>query len=327
MTLYDTMQRLGGVATIAELRSRGHLRASILRALGAETLRKTGRGRIASPQAPIELVRALQVDGVVSCISALRLLGLPTPADGGVTHCSIPPNRGTSKHVTGVRRHFETLVRVDARRIMRAPEAYARAASCLPYFEAVALLDVAETTRAAPTVWEILAIVRTRDRSLADDLAMDVGTGVRSFAETPPRLILRAAGIPTANAVVMSGVGEVDLLVAGHVVIEIDGYAFHSERKSFTGDRRRDRRLRRLGYTVLRYAWEDAEPVAVLRDVLDVLETIDVSKPPRSASRIDESARQEVIRLWKQAQVGGEQLQVSRRTRRALAASVAAATT
>ena len=56
-------------------------------------------------------------------------------------------------------------------------------------------------------------------------------------------------------------VGEVDLLVGDRVVVEIDGFAHHSDRVAFQEDRRRDRELVAQGYVVLRFTAAE-----VLRD-------------------------------------------------------------
>jgi hypothetical protein len=46
---------------------------------------------------------------------------------------------------------------------------------------------------------------------------------------------------------------EVDVLWAEqHVVVEVDGYAFHGHRSAFERDRRRDQALVAAGYTVIR---------------------------------------------------------------------------
>ena len=47
-----------------------------------------------------------------------------------------------------------------------------------------------------------------------------------------------------------------DLLV-GRVVIELDGFAYHSDRADYRRDRRRTNALTALGYRVLRFSWED----------------------------------------------------------------------
>lgn len=41
------------------------------------------------------------------------------------------------------------------------------------------------------------------------------------------------------------------------LIIECDGFAFHSTRSAWLRDRRLDEVFRRLGYVVLRLVWED----------------------------------------------------------------------
>ena len=60
---------------------------------------------------------------------------------------------------------------------------------------------------------------------------------------------------------------EVDLLWREQrLVVEIDGYAFHSSRRSFERDRRKDQHLQTHGYRVIRITWRQLtdEPEAVV---------------------------------------------------------------
>ena len=41
--------------------------------------------------------------------------------------------------------------------------------------------------------------------------------------------------------------------------VQLDGWRYHSSREAFVSDRARDRTLVRLGWTVLRYTWQDVE--------------------------------------------------------------------
>ena len=63
------------------------------------------------------------------------------------------------------------------------------------------------------------------------------------------------------------------------LVIETDGYASHSTRSAHQGDRRRDRRLRRMGLEVERFSWEDVflEPVGTAAEIADIVQR----HPPR----------------------------------------------
>jgi hypothetical protein len=59
------------------------------------------------------------------------------------------------------------------------------------------------------------------------------------------------------------------------LVIECDGFDYHKDRKSFTGDRRRDRKLASLGYSVRRYSGSEivTDLYGAVRDLHDHLNT------------------------------------------------------
>jgi very-short-patch-repair endonuclease len=60
---------------------------------------------------------------------------------------------------------------------------------------------------------------------------------------------------------------EVDFLWPAHgLIVEVDGYAFHSSRSAFERDRRRDAELQTSGYRVIRITWRQIadEPEAVI---------------------------------------------------------------
>lgn len=81
---------------------------------------------------------------------------------------------------------------------------------------------------------------------------------------------------PVSQHRVMDGtrfVGRFDLAYPeAKVIIEVDGYRWHSGRAAWQKDRRRDNDLNRLGWTVLRFTAEDLkEPDAVIRQIKDAL--------------------------------------------------------
>jgi very-short-patch-repair endonuclease len=80
----------------------------------------------------------------------------------------------------------------------------------------------------------------------------------RSKAERLMLALVRAARLPEPETNVRIGPWEADLLWRDrHLVVEFDSYAFHSSRGSFERDRRKDRELQALGYTVLRFTWRE----------------------------------------------------------------------
>lgn len=83
-------------------------------------------------------------------------------------------------------------------------------------------------------------------------LAECEGTSL-SPAESVARVALRRAGFTVLANTPIDGVGFVDLLVEGRVVVECDGYAHHAGPVAFATDRRRDRILHLQGFVVLRF--------------------------------------------------------------------------
>lgn len=57
------------------------------------------------------------------------------------------------------------------------------------------------------------------------------------------------------------------------LVVEVDGYAVHGQRRAFESDRRRDQRLAAAGYTVIRVTWRQLrdEPMAVVARLAQAL--------------------------------------------------------
>jgi len=96
----------------------------------------------------------------------------------------------------------------------------------------------------------------------------------RSEAEGRMLALIRAARLPEP---------ETNARVAGHevdfswrqqrLVVEVDGYAFHSSRRSFERDRRRDQALAREGWRVVRVTWRQmgAEPMVLVATLATAL--------------------------------------------------------
>jgi very-short-patch-repair endonuclease len=123
------------------------------------------------------------------------------------------------------------------------------------------------------------AISRTPGRKGASRLARLLDAGAtsgftRSKAERRMRELLRAAELPQpqANAPLLGYVA--DFLWAEHkLVVEVDGYRFHSDRAAFERDRRRDQVFAAAGYTVVRVTWAQLsnEPLAVVARIAQSL--------------------------------------------------------
>ena len=83
----------------------------------------------------------------------------------------------------------------------------------------------------------------------------------------------------TANTTVsdrLGVIGVVDVLFAAErVVVEVDGWVAHADRRAFQTDRARQNRLVTAGYLVLRFTWEDLtqRPGTVAARVREALAT------------------------------------------------------
>ncbi|MFC7481569.1 endonuclease domain-containing protein [Luedemannella flava] len=102
-----------------------------------------------------------------------------------------------------------------------------------------------------------------------------LGSGARSEAERRAVALLRdariggwAANVGMHDEFGLIGVGDL-VFSEAKVVVEIDGWAYHSARAAFERDRSRQNRLVAAGWTVLRFTWRDLSqrPDHVVRTV------------------------------------------------------------
>jgi very-short-patch-repair endonuclease len=101
----------------------------------------------------------------------------------------------------------------------------------------------------------------------------------RSEAEAELLRLIRAAGLPTPLTNARVGRYEVDFLWPEHgLVVEMDGFAYHSSRHAFERDRLRDADLQSLGLRVIRVTWRQLQqPEALVARLAAALAT---ARPP-----------------------------------------------
>lgn len=96
----------------------------------------------------------------------------------------------------------------------------------------------------------------------------------RSQAEERMLELARNARLPAARTNRRIGRHTVDFeWQAERLVVEVDGYRFHSTRSAFERDRRRDAELMAAGYRVIRVTWRqlESEPLAVVARIAQAL--------------------------------------------------------
>lgn len=78
------------------------------------------------------------------------------------------------------------------------------------------------------------------------------------------------------------------------IIVECDGFAYHSSKEAFQRDRARDRQLMGAGFRVRRYAGTEiyADPIAAGKDLVDFLHSLTVDRQPRLYDAVMEQVRQ-----------------------------------
>jgi very-short-patch-repair endonuclease len=95
-----------------------------------------------------------------------------------------------------------------------------------------------------------------------------------SVPEISARLLFESAGLPFRRQVQVAGVGRVDFLIAGWLIVEVNGFQFHSSRSAWRKDMGRSNIAQTHGYAVLGYAPEQIwnSPDKVLQEISAVLQ-------------------------------------------------------
>lgn len=278
MDFLQWLAAVGGVCTTAATAE--HISDRELR-----QLRRRGslwvplRGWVALAGLRNEVTRALELGGVVSCVSAFREHGLWTPH--GDQHLHVRVHREThSARIDAA--EDATAIRVH-RLLRRLPEQYpwdgidsiltslAVAARCVGTAELLAATDGALQQgklqqEDLQEMAEKLPNALGRVFSTATELS---GSGSEStFADH-----LRRARVSFVQQPELLPGEYFDFLIGKSLVIEIDSLAWHGSREQMANDRRRDAALTALGYRVLRFTYEQVmfEPEAAMAIVLGLV--------------------------------------------------------
>jgi very-short-patch-repair endonuclease len=209
---------------------------------------------------------------LLSHYAAVVLRGLRPPRDG-LIDVTVPGRKIRTRE--GLRVHTAHLHPDDATRHLGIPVTS----------PARTLLDYAAT---APTRDLARAVEEAQVQRQVTDLSLNEqfsrypkhrGTSaLREAIRTDPKLtrseaerrlleLIRAAGLPEPETNARIAGWEVDFLWRERrLVVEVDGYAFHSMRSSFERDRRKEADLAAAGLRISRLTWRQltAEPIGVV---------------------------------------------------------------
>ena len=251
------------VLSRAQLLALGATGKTLTAAVRSCDLLRVRRDHYALPDCDPHIIEAVRVGGRLGCLSALADYGIFV-VDSRFTHVHLDPvtsrprsprNRFDPLSLTnreGVQLHWTGLIdeqdgsecRVGIR------DALAQSLGCQSEWESVASFDSALHLGLATRDEVDLVFARAPLRAKA--VAGLIDPRAESGPESILRMIVHAAGLRCEPQVSIPGVGRVDLLVEGRLVLEADSRAFHEGWRKQRADRERDLQLARRRYLSLR---------------------------------------------------------------------------
>lgn len=249
-------------------------------------LRRYPHGVVALPDVDKRVLIARVHRGLITCEHAAAHYRLPLPSSPKTLHVLIPrghkaaPLWGEHQHET------RDLPPVPLSAFPVAPLARCLAdlLCCAQEWTALVAADAA-LHQGRVTYEQVGTYLRGSRRVLGRRRLQRTSSRARSPLETLARIQLRGAGLDVVDGVEIGGVGEVDLLIAGWLVVELDGYEYHSDMWSFDQDCSRDRELARLGYTSIRFTANNVRSGRIVDEVRRVLAAHPGAARVRLASR------------------------------------------
>ncbi|MFD1213070.1 type IV toxin-antitoxin system AbiEi family antitoxin domain-containing protein [Arthrobacter sp. GCM10027362] len=268
----EQVGRLGGTARLADLHRAGFTRAAIDAAVRSGAIRRVRRGLVGVPGGNPDIRRALMANGLITCVSAARELGLWTlkqPADLHLwtDHGRVPASVATHRGSLAGRRLPGAYVGVA--------DAVLHTLRCRPALEAMVVAESALRLGAVRRQ-ELLEHLPGARNGVYRRLVGRLRTDAESPLEIIARELFRQAGLRVEAQVHIRGLGRVDLLVEGCVIVELDGMDFHWNRETFRKDRVRNNQGVLAGLPTLRYVYEDLvfRPDAVLAQVRSMVRRV-----------------------------------------------------
>lgn len=250
LSAHDTITRLGGLARGDHLQRLGFTRSQLSRLVRRGQIERVREGVFAVPPLDADTRTAIVHGGALCCASVLRRRHVWLLAPSTVPHVWLGHSGHPHPHpeCTCVSHYFRGQVPLGRTGIETALLQYRVCAGDEAFFAAFEsawrhrLIDQAARSR-----------IRTRlpesARWLVDLARPDADSGLESLL----RLRLHILGIRLDCQVVIAGVGRVDFVVGGRLIIEADGKGNHDGTTMRHKDLVRDAAASRLGYETLRF--------------------------------------------------------------------------
>lgn len=238
-----------------DARRAGYGPGIIARAVEQGFVQRIRRSWIAAVDADPLTIAALRAGGRITCVSALARLGVWVPAGASAdnpVHISVAGNASRFDS-GGLRVHWgKGPAPVAVRALVEHPlNVLLHVSECLELTPALAVWESAANKRIVSAA--ALTRVQWRGRR-AQELARATSVLSDSGLETHAAVGFRALGLSVRQQVWIGG-QPVDLLIGDRLVVQVDG-AHHLDQTQRRRDISHDARLRLMGYTVLRFDYQ-----------------------------------------------------------------------
>lgn len=246
----DTIERLGGMARGRQLLSFGFTRQHLADQVRHGNIKRVRNGVFATRPLGKNESAATAHGGALTCVSVLRDAGIwVLPAEDGPLVWLRPKQHPLSHlHCTCVSHYYDGLPPLGSASIEIALRHLRRCAGDEAFFAAYEsawrLQRLSRSVRA-----RLRASLPITARWLLDLARPDADTGLESLL----RLRLHLLGLRLDCQIDIAGVGRVDFVVAGALILEADGQENHGSDTLRHHDRVRDAAASRLGYETLRF--------------------------------------------------------------------------
>ncbi|WP_223944792.1 DUF559 domain-containing protein [Arthrobacter sp. StoSoilB20] len=279
MDALQYLQKVGGVARTGQLLAAGYSRTDVAR-LPTQGAGQPRRGVFMLKDCRAEFAAAIRNNAKVTCASAAGHYGLwlRRPPERHHLACNHGHGSGFVRHRT-VRFDGDPTLPVAG-----VEDAVIHSLGCLEPNAAAAMAVSAVRLHGVP-----LALLReelSADKSRpALVILQELDLRAESIVEVDAQYLFKAHGIGYDAQVQLPGIGRVDFLIEGMLIVEVDGFAFHADRASLRRDLFRNNASTLKGFSVLRYPPEAIwyEPGRVIAEIRAVLKRLrDV--PPRFVS-------------------------------------------
>lgn len=267
------------------LAQRGLTRHAVSQLVERGALLRLRNGRYVTATTHRGLIDAGRIGARLDCVSLLAALGVfvrlvhPLHAQFEPATTRLPARQGVVAHW---RRSSAKPTALAADLV----EALAQACRCQSPRDAVATLDSAWHHGLIDE--EALAEIFRRLPRRYGSLRRLLDRRSESGAETLMRLLLRGLGAEVQVQVRIDGVGRVDLVVDGWLIVECDSRAFHEGWEAQKRDRARDLAAAALGYTTVRPLAEDI--LYRMPSVLELMKAIVEQGPRRTLQNSTDSS-------------------------------------